>query len=69
MVLIAYFLLEHQTIGSHSYAYLLLNMAGSILIIISLLWDWNLGAFINNLIWIGITIYGFIKAKKEQKVD
>ncbi|CAM4437656.1 MAG: hypothetical protein LEGION0398_MBIBDBAK_00559 [Legionellaceae bacterium] len=61
LTLIAYFLLQIETIKSDSLSYSLLNTIGSILIFCSLLKTWNLSAGIMEISWLLISIYGFLK--------
>lgn len=56
--MIAFALLQTERLKSDSYPYLLLNLAGAVLLLISLLWDWNLPAFLLETIWALISIYG-----------
>lgn len=69
--LIAYFLLQKERVRYDSGSYLLLNLAGSILVIISLLAHWNLPAFLLEAAWAIISIYGiykhvWLKARKQK---
>ncbi len=51
-------------------AYSLMNIVGSSLIVISLFFDWNLGAMMQEVAWVSIGIvgvFGFLKRKKEKK--
>jgi hypothetical protein len=62
--LLAYFLLQHGTIKQTSVAYQLLNLAGSLALIISLHRFWNLASFLLNLSWAAISIYGLLKMRR-----
>jgi hypothetical protein len=42
------------------------NLAGSLLLIISLLWDWNIGAFLINFFWAGISLKALLKKRHER---
>ncbi len=44
--------------------YSLMNFIGSVLIIISLMHNWNLPAFVSNLLWILISLYGMYRCLK-----
>lgn len=59
--LAAYFLLQKGTLKSGDYPYLLLNLAGAALLMISLLHDWNLPAFLLEAAWFLISLYGIYK--------
>ncbi len=62
--LTAYFLLQKGTWKPDNLWYLLLNLIGALLIIGSLLIDWNLSAFLLEAAWGMISIYGLIKLYK-----
>lgn len=47
--------------------YLLVNMIGAILLLISLCIHFNLGSFVIELFWISVSLYGFHKKYKERK--
>lgn len=59
--LIAYFLLQKERVAYNSIYYLGLNLLGSLLLIYSLLFDWNLPAFLLEAAWALISIYGIVK--------
>ncbi len=67
MVVWAYWLIQLGKITHDSLQYLWLNFFGAILLTISLLVHFNLGSFLIEIFWIGITIYGLIKAYKNKK--
>ncbi len=56
--LIAYFLLQKGRIPHTGLWYLGLNLAGSLLVMVSLLFHWNLPAFLLEAAWALISIYG-----------
>lgn len=64
-VVYAYFLLQAHTIKHTSLKYQILNLVGAILLIVSLLVHFNLGSFLIEVFWIGITIYGIVKNRRE----
>lgn len=59
--LVAYALLQADKLDSHAPNYLLLNLMGALLVIVSLLFSWNLSAFILETIWALISAYGLVK--------
>jgi len=61
IVVVTYFLLQSEKIDSKGFLYSFLNAIGSLLIMYSLLYSWNLASFIIELIWILISIYGLRK--------
>jgi hypothetical protein len=56
--LVAYFLLQKGTVAANSMSYLGMNLAGAVLVMLSLLVDWNLPAFLLEAMWALISIYG-----------
>ncbi|PID47728.1 MAG: hypothetical protein CR967_03635 [Proteobacteria bacterium] len=63
----AYFLIQAQKTTFDSWVYLWLNLLGAILLIISLIFHFNLGSFLIEIFWIGITIFGMGKKWKKKK--
>jgi len=60
-IIIAYLLLQTGKIDPVNSWYSILNAAGAALIIVSLIFSWNLAAFIIETFWLIISIYGLIK--------
>jgi hypothetical protein len=56
--ILAYFLLQKERVSHKNAVYLLLNLCGAVLIMLSLLVHWNLSAFVLEAIWALISIYG-----------
>ncbi len=61
IVVATYFLLQSEKIDSKSFLYSFLNAFGSLLIMYSLLYNWNLASFIIEIFWILISLYGLKK--------
>ncbi len=61
IVVVTYFLLQSEKIDSKSFLYSFLNAFGSLLIMYSLLYNWNLASFIIEIFWILISLYGLKK--------
>jgi hypothetical protein len=61
LILVAFFLLQIGKLSSRDFLYSLLNLLGALGILISLIYEWNLSAFIIEIAWILISIYGLIK--------
>lgn len=57
----AYFLLQLEKVRGDSFSYLMLNLVGAILLIISLLVTFNLASFIIELCWLAISLFGLGK--------
>jgi hypothetical protein len=67
LILVAYLMLQAKKISSEKYLYSLMNGIGALLIIVSLIFDFNLSAFIIEFFWLLISIYGFIKTFNSKK--
>ncbi len=62
--LAAYALLQLNRLGSHDGLYLLLNALGSALILVSLVYDFNLPSFVTQTAWLVFTAVGFVRARR-----
>lgn len=67
-VLIAYGLLQAKRMEASSLKYILLNIAGALFILISLLDSWNLAAFLIELAWIVISVMGLCEWYSARKL-
>ena len=61
LIVLMYLLLQLNRIKSNSLIYSSLNALGAMLIIISLIFEFNLSAFIIESFWLIISLYGIIK--------
>ena len=73
LIIIAYLLLQLEKLPSSSPRYSLLNAAGALLIIVSLISKFNLSAFIEEAFWFLISLLGlwrsFASRKNSQRSD
>lgn len=53
----AYFFLTLKKLSADQPLYSWLNLVGALLIIVSLLWAWNLAVFILEGVWAGLSVY------------
>ncbi len=60
-VLATYYLLQFDKIDAKGFWYSFLNLFGAVLIMYSLLYNWNLASVIIEIFWIGISAYGVWK--------
>jgi hypothetical protein len=67
MIVIAYLLLQLDKLPSSSLSYSLLNAAGALLIVISLIFRFNLSAFIVEVFWFLISLLGLTKSLVSRK--
>ena len=61
MILGAYLLLQTNKVSSEQVSYSLLNGFGAALVLVSLYYKFNLSAFIIEVFWLLISIYGLAK--------
>ena len=72
LIVIAYLLLQLDKLPSSSLTFSLLNAAGSLLIILSLLFKFNASAFLIEVFWFLISLLGLSKwliARKKSQMD
>lgn len=62
VIIVTYFLLQTERIRSESLAYSALNAAGAAMIAFSLVFDFNFPAFVVEIFWLLISLYGIFKA-------
>jgi hypothetical protein len=61
LMVVAYLLLQLEKLSSSAVSYLLLNAVGAVLVIISLMFRFNLSAFLMEAFWLLISLYGLAK--------
>ncbi|HEY3037689.1 MAG TPA: hypothetical protein VGJ66_03075 [Pyrinomonadaceae bacterium] len=62
LMVIAYLLLQLEKLSSSAISYLLLNAVGAVMVIISLMFRFNLSAFLMEGFWLLISLYGLSKS-------
>jgi paired small multidrug resistance pump len=62
LIMIAFLFLQIGKISAQSIHYSLLNIFGASGILISLLYEWNLSAFLMESSWLVISLYGLFRA-------
>ena len=67
LIVVAYLLLQLDKLPSSSPKYSLLNAAGALLIIISLIFAFNLSAFIVEVFWFLISLLGLWRSRITRK--
>lgn len=67
VIIVAYMLLQFDKMDAKDLSFSVLNTLGAFLIIISLLFDWNLASFLMEVTWMMISIYGILKYYKMKK--
>jgi len=66
IILVAYFLLQANKISSEDFLYSFLNLLGSLMILVSLFYEWNLASFVIEIAWIIISLIGIYKWWKKR---
>ncbi|MDE3211326.1 MAG: hypothetical protein KGM46_11355 [Pseudomonadota bacterium] len=65
LVLLAYLLLQERKLQGHGLVYQLMNTAGAIGVMLSLLFgNFNMAAFLMQLAWLLIGIYGMVRGAR-----
>ncbi len=67
VILWYYFLLQIGKSKPESFAFSFANLAGSILVLISLFSNWNLSSFVIEVAWVVISFCGTLKAIVDKK--
>ncbi|HEY2810961.1 MAG TPA: hypothetical protein VGJ00_06195 [Rhabdochlamydiaceae bacterium] len=68
ITLIAYFLLQISILKMENVVYSLANAIGSLMILYSLFFYWNLSCLIIESFWLAISLFGTIKVLYKKKV-
>ncbi len=61
LILLSYLLLQLDKLDLKSLAYSLINALGAVLIIVSLLYNFNLSSMIIELVWLSISLYAIVR--------
>lgn len=64
LIIVSYFLLQMGRLSSQHLAYSLANALGSVFIMISLSHQFNFSAFLIELFWLLISLFGIYKSLK-----
>ena len=67
LIIVAYLLLQLEKLPSSSPRYSVMNAAGALLIMVSLIFAFNLSAFIVEAFWFLISLLGLSKALGRRK--
>ena len=62
LIILAYLLLQIERMSARDLSYSVINLVGAALITVSLLFAFNLSAFVIEIIWILISLIGIRKA-------
>lgn len=61
VIVIAYILMQIDRIDPKGFYFSLWNTLGAIMILVSLLYAWNLASFVMEVIWFSLSLFGMIK--------
>lgn len=64
LTLMAFYLINMNKVTSKSLSYQWLNLVGSILLLYSLIFHWNLASVLIEIAWISISLLGLYRALK-----
>lgn len=67
VILGAYFLLQASRMKVTDLRYSILNGVGALLILYSLLYNWNTASVVIEIFWFSISVYGVMQRWKERK--
>lgn len=68
-ILIAFYLLTNKKLTANCQKYYVLNIVSSLLLMISFIYSNAYSGITLQAIWIGISIYGIWRSKKENKIS
>ena len=64
VVIVAYFATQKGWLSATDWKFPFSNVLGCLLIITSFLANWNLSAFLVEVFWLAISIYGLVRARR-----
>lgn len=67
IVVVTYMLLQLEKVNPKGFLFSFLNAFGSLLILYSLTYNWNLASFLIEFFWIAISLYGIWKWYRRSK--
>lgn len=67
LVVVAYYLLQLEKLNPKGLGYNLLNLVGAVLLLISLLFTFNLASFVIEVFWIGASLIGLWKLLQRRR--
>ena len=71
LILVAYFLLQINRLSADSFIFSFVNFVGSILILVSLWYTWNIASVVIEIAWLlisGYGIYRWVRRNKAKKI-
>jgi hypothetical protein len=67
LIVAAYLLLQLERVSGNGLMYLTMNAVGAALILLSLLYEFNLSAFLMEVFWLAISLMGIARRMRKQR--
>jgi hypothetical protein len=67
VIVSVYFANQQGWLASDHWLYPFANLIGAILILISLLFEWNFPSVVIEIFWIAISLYGLVRAFRRRR--
>jgi hypothetical protein len=67
VLMVAYFANQQRWLSSEDWRYPAANLAGSVLIMVSLLFAWNFPSVVIEIFWALISVWGLVKSVAERR--
>jgi hypothetical protein len=67
LMISAYFANQQRWLSSEDWRYPAANLAGAVLILVSLLFAWNFPSVVIEVFWALISVWGLVKARGAEK--
>ncbi len=67
VIILSYLALQLERVDSRSYLYSMANGMGAVLVLVSLLVEFNLSAFIIETFWVLISIFGIVRRSRARE--
>lgn len=67
IILFAYFLLQAGRVRGDALVYQLMNAGGALAVLVSLMYAFNLSAFVMELAWLAVSIYGIVRGSRKKR--
>ncbi len=68
-ILLAYALLQMDRVRGDTLGYQLLNLFGALAVLVSLLQEFNLSAFVIETAWVAISAWGIVRARRRAQAS
>jgi len=69
IVLLAYFLLQTGKLHGTGFIYQTMNAVGAATVVLSLLYNFNLSAFVVETAWVAISVYGMVRGWRLRQME